>query len=85
MVSASPTTSFGTTLDGDPIVCRCLKVSATQLVEAIVEADLKTVREIRRYTGAGDGCTACHCVLKEYLLRHRAEATQAAPAFIHHG
>jgi NAD(P)H-nitrite reductase large subunit len=57
----------------EAIVCRCLQVTETALVEAIERHDLQTLAEVKRHTGAGDGCTACHCTLKEYLLARRAE------------
>ena len=53
------------------VVCRCLKVTETALVEALTTMDLKTLKEIRRRTGAGDGCNACHRVLKRYLEKHQ--------------
>jgi NAD(P)H-nitrite reductase large subunit len=39
------------------------------LVEAITTREIRTVRDIRQHTGAGDGCTACHRLLKQYLDR----------------
>lgn len=52
------------------IVCHCLQVSEDRVVEAITALSLTSLREICRYTGAGEGCTACHCRLKEYLELH---------------
>ena len=31
-------------------------------------------RDVRRLTGAGDGCTGCHCAIKDLLARKRAAA-----------
>ena len=42
------------------ILCRCLRVREATVVEAIVTLGLRTVKEIRQHTGAGDGCTCCH-------------------------
>jgi bacterioferritin-associated ferredoxin len=53
------------------VVCRCLKVTESKLLEALTAMDLKTLKEIRRRTGAGDGCNACHRVLKRYLEKHQ--------------
>ncbi len=49
------------------VVCRCLQVSEDQVLEALATRDIRTVKDIRRHTGAGDGCTACHQRLAEYL------------------
>ena len=61
------------------VVCRCLKVTETALLEALTTMDAKTVREIRRLTGAGDGCNACHRVLKRYLEQHQHAYASAEP------
>ncbi len=45
---------------GGPVVCHCLGVTEEQLVSAVSERDLRTLREVRRQTGAGTGCNACH-------------------------
>ena len=52
------------------IVCRCLNVSEESVIAAITTQDLQTLRDLRRHTGAGEGCTCCHEKLKEYLARH---------------
>ncbi len=49
------------------LVCRCLQVTEEALLSALNRFELKTVKEIREYTGAGDGCTACHKRLLRYL------------------
>ena len=41
-------------------VCHCLKITEEEVVEAVAVLGLSTVSEVRRHTGAGDGCTACH-------------------------
>lgn len=48
-------------------VCRCLKVTEEALLEAVRGLDIKTLKEMRVHTGAGDGCTVCHKVLRTYL------------------
>ena len=40
-------------------VCACLRVTERAL--------LRTLRDLRRVIGAGDGCTACHPELQRYL------------------
>lgn len=39
----------------------------------IARYDLQTIREVRRHTGAGDGCTCCHEEIQEFLDRHSLE------------
>ena len=54
----------------DRVVCNCLQVTEGELVQALTTVELRSVRDIRRHTGAGDGCTACHKALVKYLERH---------------
>jgi bacterioferritin-associated ferredoxin len=51
------------------LVCRCLQVTEDFLRTAVSKLELKTITDIRQYTGAGDGCTACHKALRRYLER----------------
>jgi bacterioferritin-associated ferredoxin len=51
------------------VVCRCLQVTEEQLVRMITALDLRTVRDLRKQTGVGDGCTCCHRELEGYLER----------------
>jgi len=60
----------------DRIVCRCLKVTEGTIVEAIATLGLRTVKEVRAATGAGDGCTCCHQQIRAYL---EVDAPAAAP------
>jgi bacterioferritin-associated ferredoxin len=48
-------------------VCRCLQVTEDTLVEALSTRGIRTIKDIRLHTGAGDGCTACHSLLRKYL------------------
>jgi bacterioferritin-associated ferredoxin len=59
------------------LVCHCFQVTEAQLVTALTVLELRTVREIRQKTGAGDGCTACHHALRKYLERHHHPAASA--------
>jgi bacterioferritin-associated ferredoxin len=43
----------------------------------ITRLELRTVRDVRQITGAGDGCTCCHAKLKEYLERFGCAAETA--------
>ena len=51
----------------DRIVCRCLKVTEEVVIGAIVTLGLRTVKEVRQATEAGDGCTCCHKEIHAYL------------------
>jgi bacterioferritin-associated ferredoxin len=44
-----------------------VSVTEAALVDALTSREIKTLKDIRRLTGAGDGCTACHKLLKTYL------------------
>ena len=45
----------------------CLNITEEQLVSAVATFDLRTVLDVRRMTGAGEGCTACHRKIQLYL------------------
>jgi len=49
------------------LVCHCLQISEDRLLEVLARCEIRTVGDIRKHTGAGDGCTACHRRLKAYL------------------
>ena len=48
-------------------VCACLRITECELLNTLSRADIRTLRDLRRTIGAGDGCTACHPALKRYL------------------
>ena len=64
-------------------VCGCLQITEHQLLSTLATKNIWTIRDIRKTIGAGDGCTACHHVLKRYLnVHHRIEREELAePAF----
>ena len=48
---------------------------------ALYGSGLRTVKDVRQHTGAGDGCTACHRTIRQYLEQHcTAEAQSASSA-----
>ena len=51
----------------DRVICRCLQVKESQVVDVIAVTGAETVREVICQTGAGSGCTACHCRIRELL------------------
>ena len=61
-----------------PVVCACLGVTEAEVLEAIRTHKLAKLKDIIEYTSAGDGCTSCHPLLREYLEReHRKHAPTA--------
>jgi len=52
------------------VVCRCLRVTEDELVDALSTRPIRNLRDICQHTGAGEGCTACHAELEQYLEMH---------------
>ena len=48
-------------------VCACLRITERELLSTLASANIRTLRDLRRTIGAGDGCTACHPTLQRYL------------------
>ena len=48
-------------------VCACLQITERQLLDTLSDQPDCSLRDLRRTLGAGDGCTACHDVLRQYL------------------
>lgn len=59
------------------VVCRCLQVTEEQVIVAITTLEVRTIRDLRETTGAGDGCTACHRKLKALLQQHVMSESEA--------
>jgi NifU-like protein len=59
---------------GGSVVCHCLGVTEENLVASIQTLELRTMREVRRHTGAGAGCTACHRRI-QLLIDHFAASS----------
>lgn len=66
-------------LDG-PVVCHCLGVTEEQLVSAVSAQDLRTLQEVRRLTGAGTGCNACHRRICVYLETYSPSSAEICSA-----
>ncbi|MBX9622909.1 MAG: (2Fe-2S)-binding protein [Gemmataceae bacterium] len=64
----------------DRVVCRCLKVTEGAIVDAVVSLGLRTVKDVRRATGAGDGCTCCHKQIRALIETHVPAKAGAAVA-----
>ena len=61
------------------IVCECLKVTEAEILKAIRTRAIKTVGDIIDFTSAGEGCNACHPLLREYLERERQKPPKTGP------
>jgi bacterioferritin-associated ferredoxin len=61
------------------LVCRCLQVTESEVVTAIHTGEVRTLRDLRRHTGAGDGCTCCHERLRQLLERHAQSSSSSEP------
>jgi len=81
----SALTRVDETNDDTNYICGCLHITEQQLLTTLATQTHWTIRDIRKTIGAGDGCTACHHVLKRYLTVHQTEredlaASSASPA-----
>ncbi|MFM7148483.1 MAG: bacterioferritin-associated ferredoxin [Gemmataceae bacterium] len=54
------------------IVCHCLQVTEDQLIKAISGGEIRSWRDLKEATGAGDGCTACLHELRRLIDSHEA-------------
>ncbi|MFK7778886.1 MAG: (2Fe-2S)-binding protein [Gimesia sp.] len=48
-------------------LCHCLKVTPDEVQECITTDSAESVHDVIRGCGAGKGCTACHCRIKDLL------------------
>lgn len=55
--------------DDARFLCRCLEIAPAALDAAVAEYGLRTLEDVVRCTGAGDGCTACHLAIRRRLPR----------------
>ncbi len=45
-------------------------MTEAQVVEILATHDIRNLKELRRASGAGAGCTCCHADLKDLIARH---------------
>ena len=64
----------------DRIVCRCFKVTESVIADAVQTLGLRTVKEVRSATAAGDGCTCCHQEIRALIELHTETTTRVAVA-----
>jgi NAD(P)H-nitrite reductase large subunit len=62
------------------IVCECLQVTEAAVVHAIQAREITRLDDIIQFTCAGEGCTACHPLLADYLKRLRAKGAPQRPS-----
>lgn len=67
MPLALPVESARPTARTSGYVCACLRITERDLLGTLARPGIRTLRDLRRTIGAGDGCTACHPVLQRYL------------------
>ncbi len=60
-----------------PLICLCFKISEAE-VQTAIRSGARSLKAIKKKTGAGDGCTACRPLLEECLIRVRQEEKEAA-------
>lgn len=54
-------------LTTERILCHCLRVSEEQVQDAVWINACRSIKDVIDCTGAGSGCTACHCRIAELL------------------
>lgn len=62
------------------IVCECLQVTEAEVVHAIKAREITKLDDIIAFTCAGEGCTACHPLLADYLKRLHKRDVPARPS-----
>jgi bacterioferritin-associated ferredoxin len=49
------------------VVCRCLNITADMVIDTVTAHNVRSLKELRVLTGAGDGCTCCHRRLQDLI------------------
>ena len=55
----------------DRVVCHCLQVRESQVVDCVDVMGMESVPEIKSHCGAGGGCTACHRRIRDLIHSRR--------------
>jgi bacterioferritin-associated ferredoxin len=53
------------------VVCRCLQVSQSELLDACGRCPIRSLQDVARETGAGSGCMACHRQIRRLLAERQ--------------
>ena len=65
---------------GGPVVCHCFGVTEDELLSAVTAFELRSVREVRRQTGAGTGCNCCHTRIELLLQTYSSSSPEICSA-----
>ena len=65
----------------DRVLCHCLRVTESEIRGAVAVGDLESVKQVMDYTGAGKGCTACHCAIKK-IIAAQCVASGSSPTCV---
>ena len=57
--------------DNSEFVCRCRRITGEDLGRVAGRHTLRSMRDVIRHAHAGDGCTACHHMIKQLLKLSR--------------
>jgi bacterioferritin-associated ferredoxin len=79
--AASVETSFPSYPGAKAYLCHCLRVTEQDVRDAVEAGVVNEVRDAMQQTGAGTGCMACRCALRDVIedCRRRAAATRCEP------
>ena len=66
----------------DPIVCHCLRVTESQVQDAIAVGSCSNVKDVMKMTDAGGGCTACHRQILDMLAKSNRQPSEDSPICI---
>jgi bacterioferritin-associated ferredoxin len=83
LLEASPATSFPAYPGAKAYLCHCLRVTEEDVRDAVAAGAVSEVRDAMQQTGAGTGCMACRCALRDVIedCRRRA-AERCAPVLV---
>ena len=65
---------------GGPVVCHCLGITEDEIVTSLITLELRSIRELRRHTGAGSGCNCCHRKLQTYIDTYSSSSLEICSA-----
>ena len=74
MSSCLSTSPCASCPDRDEFLCPCLQVTESTVMAALESLQIRSLADLRRHTGAGDGCTACHRQLIKYIELYAAQS-----------
>ena len=69
------------TTQEERMACRCFGISEAHARKLVKEKGINSLSELKKQTGAGGGCSACHCGL-ERLLNGKSLQTRFYDLFI---